>query len=182
MPILTLQQAKAALNLAADDTSNDPKLQGFIDGITGAVENYLHQTVDAREVVDEVELYGRPTFRLWSAPVISLTSIASLDGATTYDVSPTAIHVSRAGLVRVLSGPAPVGFVAVTYQAGMSPVPANIVQGALVILQHTWETQRGQGTVGTGVIGAEETYDPRLSYSIPRKALEWLGQPSPVVA
>jgi hypothetical protein len=51
----------------------------------------------------------------------------------------------------------------------------------LVTLQHNWETRRGVGSRPTGVVGPEEHYDPRFSYSIPRKALEWLGAPRPVV-
>lgn len=179
MAIVTLDQAKAQLNITS--TANDDELQGYVDAVTGAVEHHLHQVVDRRSVVDEIELCGRSSFRLWSAPVISLTSVVSLDGATTYDVA--GLHASASGVVRVLSGPAPTGWVAVTYDAGYATIPDQIVRGALIILQHLWETQRGaSGAVRSLATSSDESYDPRYSYSIPRRALELLGPPTPTVA
>lgn len=177
MSIVTLDQAKSQLGIAGTD--DDAELQGYVDAITGVVEEHLHEVVERRTVVDEIEACGR-SLRLWSAPVISLTSVVSLDGATTWDVS--ALHVTSSGVVRALSGSAPSGWVTVTYEAGYEVVPDRYVRGALVILQHVWETQRGTMGAPVGVVGHEETYDPRYSFSIPRKALEWLGPPRPVVA
>jgi hypothetical protein len=75
------------------------------------------------------------------------------------------------------------GEIVATYTAGRNPVPYKYKQGALVILQHAWESQRGQGTVMSGVIGAEELRrEPGTWFTIPNKALEWLGPPRPVVA
>lgn len=178
MSIVTLDQAKSQLGITGAD--DDAELQGYVDAITGVVEEHLHEVVERRTVVDELELCGSRSFRLWSAPVISLTSVASLDGATTWDV--TALHAASSGVVRVLSGFGPSGWVRVTYEAGYATVPDRYVRGALVILQHVWETQRGTMGAPVGVVGHEEVYDPRYSFSIPRKALEWLGPPRPVVA
>lgn len=179
MAIVTLDQAKAQLNITGN--TNDEELQGYVDSVAGAVEDHLHQVVEARAVTDDIELCGRSSFRLWSAPVISLTSVVSLDGATTYDTE--SLHVSASGVVRVLSGSAPSGWVRVTYQAGYDPIPPRYVRGALIILQHLWETQRGaSGAVRSLATSSDETYDPRYSYSIPRRALELLGPPTPTVA
>ena len=73
----------------------------------------------------------------------------------------------------------------VTYQAGYpaDAMPEKFKRAALIIIQHNYETQRGVGLLRGGVIGDEEAvYDPRLSYAIPRKSLEWLGAAGPVVA
>lgn len=180
MSIITLDDAKAQLGIAASNTGDDAELQGYVDAITGVVEQHLHEVVERRTVTDELELCGRRSFRLWSAPVISLTSLASLDGATAWDVDD--LHVSPSGLVRVMSGSAPYGWVRATYEAGYEVVPDRYVRGALVILQHVWETQRGTMGPPVGVIGHEEAYDPRYSFSIPRKALEWLGCGRPLIA
>lgn len=179
MAIVTLEQAKQQLNITG--TASDEELQGYVDAVAGAVEDHLHQVVEKRAVVDEIELCGRSSFRLWSAPVISLTSVASLDGTTTYDTAN--LHAAASGVVRVLSGPAPSGWVRVTYQAGYDPIPPRYVRGALIILQHLLETQRGaSGAVRSLATSADETYDPRYSFSIPRRALELLGPPTPTVA
>src|SRR6266496_2221370 len=60
-------------------------------------------------------------FRVWSAPVISLTSVVSWDGLTTWDVSQ--MRASSSGLVRVMAGPLVSGLVDVIYQAGYAAIP-----------------------------------------------------------
>jgi hypothetical protein len=185
MSIVTLALAKRQLNIADSDTGDDQELQLYVDAITGVVEDHLHQVVEQRTVTDELELTGLWWFTLRSRPVISLTSIIALDRLATWNVA--TLHVSpSSGVVRVLPpGIGPFGRVAVTYEAGYAPadVPARFVRGALVILQHVWETQRGSMGAPVGVVGGEEApWDPRYSFSIPRKALEWLGPPAPVVA
>lgn len=181
MSIVTLDQAKQQLNIDPTDTSQDAELQQYVDGVTDAVEHYLGKVTAQRAVVDERELAYTYRFLLRNVPVISLTSVQTVDGLVTWDVAN--LHVNtETGVVTVLSGPTIGGLVAVTYQAGYATVPTAYVRGALVILQHNWETQRGVGAARAGVIGGEEHYDPRTSYSIPRKALEWLGTPLPGVA
>lgn len=182
MSIVTLPEAKAELGIPASYTDDDAELQDRIDGIGRAVENYKHEVIEERPVTDELDLpSGTTRFRVWSTPVIDLVSVQTVDGATTWDV--TGLHGSKtSGLVRVLSGAAVGGLVEVTYTAGYEQVPEHYKRGALVILAHVWETQRGVGSVRAGIVGDEEVYDPRFSYSVPRKALEWLGAPQPVIA
>lgn len=179
--IVSLADAKQQLNMDLADTSDDDELRQYVAGVTGAVEQYLHETIVRQTVTDEIELRGQPRFRLWSAPVISLTSMTSWDGTQTWDVSQ--MRVSRSGMVRVLAGPRIWGLVDIAYLAGYQVIPVNYRQGALVILQHVWETQRGQGTIMTGVIGVEEHYrQPGEFFTVPNKAKEWFGPPRPVVA
>lgn len=178
MPIVTLAEAKQQLRIPADNTDSDDELTAYVNGIGRVVENYLHEVVEQRTVTEDVEASGR-SFRLWNRPVLSLTSVAAAVSGASWDV--TQMRVSDSGLVRVLSGPPVTGLVTVTFEAGYAEVPENYKRGALVALQHVWETRRGMGTVAMGVVGGEEQYDPRFSYSIPRKALEWLGAPNPVV-
>lgn len=182
LAIVSLADAKAQLNMDDPaDTSDDDELRAFIAGVTGAVEQYLHETVVRRAVTDEIELCGQPRFRLWSAPVISLTSVTSWDGSQTWDV--TQMRVSGSGMVRILAGPRIWGLVDVTYLAGYQVIPENYRRGALVVLQHVWETQRGAGTFTAGVIGAEERVrQPGEWFTIPAKAKEFFGPPRPVVA
>lgn len=180
MAIVTLAEAKRQLRIDPDDTGDDDELQGYVDAITGVVEDYKKEIIEAREVREDLTPCGRRRFRLWNVPVISLVSLATFDGSTTWDVSNMRVSTDT-GLVSVLSGPPVSGNVEAVYMAGYATVPDRYKRGALVILQHTWETQRGKGgPVRGGVIGPEEVH-PRFFYSIPRKALEWLGAPRPVV-
>lgn len=181
MSIVTLPEAKQQLSIDPEDTSQDNELQGYVDAITAVVEDFKGEVIEQREIVEEKLLRQASSFMLDSAPVLSLDAVATVDGTTTWDVDN--LHVDRrAGEVTVLSGPAVSGLVTVTYTAGYETVPANYRRAALVIIQHNWETRRGVGVIPGGVVGAEETYDPRYSYDIPRKALEWLGSPLPGVA
>lgn len=178
MPIVTLAEAKAQLKIT--DTNDDMELQAYVDSITSVVEDYKREVIERRQVSEDLELRHARRFRLWNAPIVSLTSLQTVDGAVTWDVSAMRLSTDT-GLVRVLSGPPVSGLVEAVYVAGYTTIPDRYKRGALVILQHAWETQRGSGgPVRGGVIGPEEVH-PRFYYSIPRKALEWLGAPRPVV-
>lgn len=187
MPILTLDLAKAYLKVAANDATHDDLLTRFVNGLDAAVEDHKHEVIAARTITERLSLSGRCRFRLWRLPVISLDSLASVDGTRTYDVSPTVLDVEPdTGLVEVISGVAPTGRCIATYTAGYASVPENYVQGALVMLQHLWDTQRGAGQTvnarfGDPAVGPEEARDVRYMYTFPRKAREWFGPPRPVV-
>lgn len=181
MSIVTLTDVKAQLNISASDTSDDVELQGYIDAATAAVETQLGQVVDQRTAVDRLDLVGSSVFLLQSTPVISLTSITSLDGTQTWSVSPSVMHVdSTSGCVTVLSGASVSGPVLVTYQAGMVAVPANVRLAGLIIIQHLWETQRS--VMGVQLGGDQETYVVGRGFAIPRRAIELLGPQLPGVA
>lgn len=176
MAIVTLEAAKDRLKIDQSDTDDDSKIQDFIDALAVPVENHLHEIIVPRAVDEDLDLWGQARFWLTNSPVLSLTSIVSLDGAMTW--TPSNFKVRPSGMVRVVTGPRPSGVVTVTYQAGYSVVPPNIREGALVILQHLWETQRGAGGVMAGVVGPEEIRRVLSSFTIPAKAREWLGEPS----
>ena len=190
--MVSLADAKAQLNMDVTDHAFDDELRDFIAAATGAAESYKHEVIVRRAVTDELDLgcygysygnwYGfRQRFRVRSVPVISLTSVASWDGTVTWDV--TQMRANPSGTVRVMAGMPVTGLVEVAYIAGYAQIPAHYKRGALVILQHLWETQRGQGTVASGVIGTEEHWrQPGEFFSVPDKAKELFGPPRPVMA
>jgi len=183
--LINLADARTQLQYDPGDHSDDDLLQEWIAAITAVVEQYKHEVIIPRTITDEIEVDGRwatrQRFRVWSAPLISLTSVVSWDGLTTWDV--TNMRPSSSGLVRVMAGPQVAGLVDVTYKAGYPIIPENYQQGGLVILQQIWETRRGGATVIPGsVVGPEDLFDRRLAFDIPHKAKEWLGPPRPMVA
>ncbi|MEU2924207.1 head-tail connector protein [Streptomyces sp. NPDC007251] len=182
MPIVTLDDAKAQLNITASDTSEDVELQGYIDAATAAVETQLGQAVDQRTVVDQFTFpTGVTSFLLRTTPVLSMLSLATLDGSQSWTpTAPTMYVDSASGLVTVLSGPPVKGTVVATYQAGYTAVPANVRLAALIIVQHLWETQRG--TMGVQLGGDTDTYVAGRGFAIPRRAIELLGPQLPGVA
>lgn len=182
MSIVTLAVAKAQLNILPDDTSNDVELQGYVDAATAAVEKQLGRIVEPRTITEAYDFgNGTTSFLLRAVPVISLTSIVSLDGSQTWTVAAPVMYVDGAsGSVTVLSGPPLVGQALVTIQAGMQSIGANVRLAATIIIEHLWETQRGQMGVQLG--GDGETYVSGRGYAIPRRAIELLGDPLPGVA
>lgn len=186
--IITVDDVKTQLQIVGN--GSDDVIESWLQPITNAVERYLHEEVVQKTITDELEIWpsysgrGRnrfPAFRLWKAPVISLTSAQDVRTGTVYDVSNWRPSVSGSGLVRVLAGSIPAGLVQVVYEVGQNPIPAEYQRGAVVVLQHLWETMRGAAQIGAGVIGPEERWDPRIMIEIPRKAYEWLGPPRPTV-
>jgi hypothetical protein len=192
--MVNLADAKGQLNMDVTDHRFDDELKDYIAGVTGAVEDYKHEVIVRRTITDRLDLsrlgwagyaYGglrRQEFWVRSAPVISLTSVTSWDGAVTWDV--TQMAASPSGLVRVMAGPPVTGLTDVAYIAGLALIPARYKRGALVVLQHAWETQRGQLTAAAGVMGPEDSGGPGPGgyFTIPNKAKEWLGPPRPVLA
>lgn len=189
--MVSLADAKAQLNMDPAVHTFDDELRDFIASATGAAESYKHEVIVRRTVTDELDLHGGPgpgpggpwrqQFWVRSAPVISLTSVVSWDGAVTWDV--TQMRAQPSGTVKVMTGQAVTGLVDVTYIAGYTQIPPHYKRGALVILQHLWETQRGPGTAASGVIGSEEHWrQPGEFFSVPDKAKELFGPPRPVMA
>ncbi|GAA1065206.1 phage gp6-like head-tail connector protein [Streptomyces asiaticus] len=178
MPLVSLSQVKAQLNIPASDTSNDVELQSYVDAATFPVEEACGRVIDQRAVTDELVVRGS-CFLLRSTPVVSLTSVAAVDGSQTWDVN--ALHLdNKTGEVTALSGPAVQGRIQVNYVAGVSTVPPNVQLAALIIIQHLWETQRG--TMGVQLGGDNETYVAGRGFAVPRRALELLGGQLPGVA
>ena len=113
-------------------------------------------------------------------PAVSLTSIAAVDGSTSWSVDPTVMHLNAgSGRVTVLSGSPLSGLVAVTYLAGPEEAEANEQLAALIILQHLWETQRGRSGLVPG--GGGELMIP-AGYAVPNRAAELLGTQLPGIA
>lgn len=180
--IVSLADARAQLNMGPAETSDDDELRVFIGAATGAVERALGRVVVRRSVTDRFTISGSATeLLLRRVPVLSLTSVVSTDGATTWDTGSLTVD-DETGLVSVVSGPAFTGCVDVTYQAGYVVIPDNYRLAGQIIVQHLWETQRG--TTGGVQLGGGDV-DMALAsrgFAIPRRALELLDTQLPGVA
>lgn len=178
--IVSLAEARAQLNMGPTETSDDDELRGFIAAATRAVERELGRTVVRRTYTDRFTLYG-PTTQLLlpHVPLLSLTSVVSADGATTWDTANLRADTDT-GYVTVVSGPPFTGTVDVVSQAGLAVIPDDYRLAGKIIVQHLWETQRG--TMGVQLGGDGEPYMPGRGYAIPRRAQELLDTQLPGVA
>lgn len=179
--IINLADAKAQLNIT--DSGSDTELAGYISAVTRPVEKYVGPVI--HRTVTEVFDGGRTTMTLSQIPVVSITSVT--EGGAVLDASGYTVARESGVLTRV-AGVSPVATlpgmqnVSVVYVAGQAANTAAVASdlghvrlAGLIILQHMWETQRPAG--GGPFSQGQDDYDPRYSYSIPRRALELLGEP-----
>lgn len=180
--IVSLKDAKEFLGIRPDETDDDDELRRWLAGTTEVIERVLDETIARRQYTETAWNEHPRSLRLFKVPVLSLDALASADGQRTWDPVAGEVRVDRdTGLVRLIRGPHLYGDITASWHAGYQVVPYHVMQGALVLLQHVWETQRGMGTVGGGVIGPEEAGDMRQMYMLPRKVREWLGEPRPAI-
>lgn len=179
--IVSLADARAQLNMGVTESSDDDELRGFIGASTRAVERSLGKVVVRRSFTDRFTVSGAaPSLLLRNVPVLSLTSVVSADGGTSWDVGSLQVD-GEIGLVTVSSGPAFTGMLDVAYQAGYVVIPENYRLASLIILQHLWETQRGAMGVQLGGGDVDMALASR-GFAIPRRALELLDTQLPGVA
>jgi hypothetical protein len=180
--IVSLGDVKRHLNKSADDTSDDEELREFIEAATAVIEEHRAETVVRRTVVEDMQVSCALVVQLSMSPVQSLTSVATVDGATTWDVAD--LHVNPHGVVTVLSGPPLQGLVRFIVVAGYTVIPANYTLAAKIIVGHLWETQQQPGLGPQGPFGADNQFisPTGRGFAIPNRAVELLGRRPPLVA
>lgn len=198
--IVSLADTKKFLNITS--TGDDDELRAYIESVTRVVENYRNEVIARRTVVEEIDTMrgvrtigrtgaaydmgyenggAKRRIMLGSTPVLSLTSVARVDGTYTWDLSQIDLNPDTGG-VSVLFGPLFYGFIRATYVAGYSIVPSNYTMAALIIIEHLWQLQR-QPSIGgssTGGLFARGEMDASLGgwgagFAIPNRAAELLG-------
>lgn len=179
--IISLADAKAHLNKSTDEA--DEEIRSWLEVTTEIVEELAGRATARRSVTERRDLpcWADHLVLTW-APVLSLTSVASLDGTTTWtvgnlDVDPTT------GIVRVITGPSLSGSLLVTYVAGSQSIPARYTGAARIILRHLWESQRaGIGGKRTRAGMVDDQMQLVAGYAIPRAAADLIGPRGPLVA
>lgn len=179
--IISLADAKQQVNIS--DTSADDELRGYIESATDVVERVRGEAMVRRTFIEEHEVtYAGGRMALSWTPVVSLVSVVMIDGWVTWDVS--RLHVNsttgvvsttfQSGLFQLF------GRLAVTYVAGYQVIPASFQLAGAIIVNHLWQTQRGNRgapRVGGGI--SDTTMVPGFAFAVPNRALELLGTGMP---
>jgi uncharacterized phiE125 gp8 family phage protein len=183
-PIITLAQAKTFLNITG--TQSDAELTDFIAAASQVIVNKIGP-VSGSPTVSEWHDGGSSRIVLrHQGPLQSVTSVTETYGTVTYaltgitlDGAPVAtaygytVDLDRGLIVRRASGVA-IPFAAgtqnihVTYVAGYSTIPADLIQATQLLLKHMWDTQRAAKGPGSGP-GAGD------SFTLPRRVEEILA-------
>jgi hypothetical protein len=181
--LVSLADAKKKCKIDPDVTEHDETLRDWIEAVTLAVEDHLHEAVIRRTVVEDIDTDYENALVLGTTPVISLTSVQTTDGGTVWTVGD--LEVDRD--TGIVTAPAGIswfhGRVRCTYTAGRTVPPANYTKACLIIVEHLWQTERPQSSRGapsfangyqdsmsTGAFGS-------LGFAVPNRAIELLGKP-----
>lgn len=163
----SFQDAKDYLNLKRD--VDDEELRRFIDTASTKMQKYLRRIIGRRNFVETYNGgYSEIFFKnLTAFNIISITEDGVTLDPSAYVLDPQGFSVIRrdgqvfsAGLANI----------EISYQAGYSDPPADIVHGTLDLLRHLWETQRGAISVLAPT--TSDDYDTRSTYSLPRRVRE----------
>lgn len=185
---VTINDVRDDLNIT--DSSNDAELQTIIDAATAMLENHPGYTVaDRVKTTTYTEWYdgGIGRIVLNHYPVSSIISVTEYNGTAAQAIAAEpwdSVTFTAYGYVlgtsgfldRTASG-YPVHFtgrVKVVYVAGTDEVPADLRLAALLLVEHLWQTQRGdQGPTLDGLDAVSPDF--RSSFALPNRVLEILA-------
>jgi hypothetical protein len=174
--LLSLADAKGHLNITS--TTNDEEILTFLDVVTVIVENRCGAMLPKTYV----ERYdGGQRLMLRHGPPVSVTAIEPWYGAGYGEtVAPSAIVLDPVtwSIERIDGLDFCLGPYKVTYKAGRTVIPPNVLHGGRELLSHLWTTQRGPSTVGVQPAGLSEDELFAVAgraYSVPRAVLEMLA-------
>lgn len=179
MGIVSLQEMRAHLNIETPDPAEDVELARMIEAADGAIEAFLGTVVAPRSVTERHIMPPSGMVCLRALPVIEVTALTSLDGATSFAADRVDldgdIGVLRAGSSGVL------GDFLVTFVAGMVDPPARYALAEMVIAAHMWETQRVRTMAQGFTYGGDDQFQGQFGrgYSLPNRAIELLGARTP---
>ncbi|MEU8270830.1 hypothetical protein AB0B89_27190 [Sphaerisporangium sp. NPDC049002] len=169
--VISLSGAKKQLNIDADDHDADEEISGFARSVTEVCERHVG-ALGRRSYTEKHS--GGYQIALNHTPVLLLTSaVAVRTGGLGLDVADLDVD-GPTGIVERLDACYMAGPIRFTYVAGRTDIPPHVDLAAKILLQHLWDTQRGQSG-GVRVGGSDEVYDPRFGFAIPRRVLELLG-------
>lgn len=177
--IVSLLDAKKALNKSLTDTTDDEELRTYIEAATAACERYRNEVIVRRTIVEKRRVRDVPLY-LGQVPAISLTSIARIDGTQSWSTTDLDLD-STSGAVRVKTGPLLSGEVVIIYVAGYQEVPANFSLAALIVIRNLWDLQRQAGIGPNPFGGTEQAFVPP-EVLIPPRAAQLLGSGRPLIA
>lgn len=184
--VVSFDEVKAHLNIAASNTTNDEEIRRFIDAATDLAENYVGCILGRQTFASEMYDGNVEHLRLRNPRAMTITSVYEnglLLQSTDYVLDPTGQRLYRV-TTGAISSPSYFGIwapgannIVVSYVAGFVNPPAAVRQGVLEIIRHLWQTQRGSASV-MGRVQTGDDFYPSSTFSLPRRAMELLDPAS----
>lgn len=141
MALVTLTQVKTYMGLSLTSTANDDELNRLIASATAGVEVYSWATLTQRTFTERFVSRGQVLLR---SPLVSVQSfgLVGYDGVVTAYGTPAGYAVID-GSVGLIRSPYSSGTVEVAYTAGLSTVPDEAVDAALVWISYKYRRNHG---------------------------------------
>lgn len=176
--VISLQDAKDALNIPQTVTSSDTEIAAYVATIESSLRGMTGGPMVNRTVTERAELTSdMMLLSLLQRPLVSVTTITAVRDGSAVDISSGLDIDPYANTVRMKGGwafPAFGPLVTVTYVAGWGvSVPAAFGVAARIILQHLWDTQHGP-SARPSLGGMELAQVPGFPYAIPNGAADLL--------
>jgi hypothetical protein len=147
--VLPLQDAKDALNIAQAITTYDSEILAYVAVIQGALEDLTGGPLTNKVITERAELDAtRTTLIAAQRPIVSVTSITSVDSGAAINLSGGLDIDAGAAIIRAKTG--------TTLTAGWSPavtlvyvagwgatLPPAFGVASRLIIQQLWKTQHG---------------------------------------
>jgi len=140
--LVTLDQAKAALGIPIENTSQDAALSAQIDSVSAAINNYCNRIFAVQEYTDQI----RNVCGYWGEPLVTrqfpivvddgVPLVTVSEGGLPLDPAYLELHPETGSLYRLDSASTAPGawtasLILVEYTAGFDPVPADVQSAAL---------------------------------------------------
>lgn len=204
LDLITLAEAKSAINLASTVSSQDTELAGYVTAVSRRLDDLCGPIV-VRTVTEQHD-GGTSTLFLRQTPTsasatTTLTTVTEYSGGVAQVLTAESLTVNsaysyrfdpRVGTLTRRAGWATGRFgtqtVVVVYQSGRyastATVDAKFKQAASMMLAHLWRREQGAGTVTFNEFGSADTGGSPLGFAIPNAVLELLQYElrSPAVA
>ena len=172
--IISLDDARGQLNMAASSRSNDDELRGVLAACTAIVEHLVGAVLPAT-VVESRDGSGRSSIALHEYPAAITTVV---ENGTT--LAATDYYLDSAGILWRGSQPgagawSASGRTVVTYTAGASTIPPNVLLAARELVRHLY--QQGQQSYRPPAYSAwfdDAGTTMALGYAVPNRVVELL--------
>jgi hypothetical protein len=183
--IFSLADARDTIREPSTITVNDDKIRDYIAAVTAVVES-LYGIVVQRSFTEQ-RRGGTDTISLNYRPVVSITSATEYIAGAAYPLVQAATPILsgyygftfdplKGSITRRNSGGLRLVFmdeVWITYVAGLTVIPDNVLMASRIILRHFWLNLEEGRSSARGQTGSDTV--AVMGYAVPRFAAEMLG-------
>lgn len=144
MPVITLDQAKARVDLALDEFEQDDAVTAMIRTAQAAVEQYLNRRIEVAAYTDTISGNGKDRITLSNTPIVEVQTV-TINGQAVPESSGYGssgfLHDGNVVLLRNRVFDKGLKNVVVTYRAGYETVPPEVREAVLQTFHAIYSSQ-----------------------------------------